>query len=144
MTVEAITEALGGAKVIKARPKTANDLVALTRRGLPAGVLASMVQELKIDRKEVARVVGIPERTWIRRTTSGARLTAAESDRTVRFARVLALTIDTLGDPAKATLWLRTANRALQGHTPFELLDTDAGVQTVETVLGRVAYGLYS
>ena len=143
MTVEAIAHALGGTKVIKARPKTATDLVALTRRGLPAEVLASLVQDLKIDRKAVARVIGIPERTWIRRATTGTRLTPMESDRAVRFARVLALTIDTLGDTAKATQWLQTKNRALQGHTPFELLDTDAGVQTVETVLGRIAYGVY-
>jgi putative toxin-antitoxin system antitoxin component (TIGR02293 family) len=144
MTVAAIAEVLGGSKAIKADVRTAADLVELTRQGIPAGVLPAMVKELSMDRKMVARVVGIPERTWIRRTSSGSRLTPAESDRTIRFARILALAVDTLGDQAKASRWLQTENRALEGRTPFELLDTDAGVQTVETVLGRIAYGIYS
>jgi putative toxin-antitoxin system antitoxin component (TIGR02293 family) len=144
MTVESIAEVMGGHRAIKVRIKTASDLVALTRQGLPAGVLPAMVKDLAMDRKMVARAVGIPERTWIRRTSAGGRLTPTESDRTVRFARVLALAVDTLGDLSKASRWLQTENRALQGRTPFELLDTDAGVQAVETVLGRIAYGVYS
>jgi putative toxin-antitoxin system antitoxin component (TIGR02293 family) len=144
MTVEAITEVLGGSKVIKAAPKTTADLVALTRKGLPASALSALAGDLNMDRKAIGRVLGIPERTWMRRTASGARLTVAESDRTLRFARVLAFAIDVLGTAENASQWLQTANRALLGNTPFELLDTDAGVQTVETVLGRIAYGVYS
>jgi putative toxin-antitoxin system antitoxin component (TIGR02293 family) len=144
MTVEAIAEALGGQKMIKAKIRTSADLVELTRQGIPAEVLPAMVKDLAMDRKMVARAIGIPERTWIRRMTAGARLTPTESDRTIRFARILALAVDTLGDLARASRWLQTSNRTLQGHTPFELLDTDAGVQTVETVLGRIAYGIYS
>jgi putative toxin-antitoxin system antitoxin component (TIGR02293 family) len=44
----------------------------------------------------------------------------------------------------KASRWLQTPNRALEGELPFNLLDTDAGVQSVETVLGRIAFGVYS
>jgi len=30
------------------------------------------------------------------------------------------------------------------GERPFDRLDTDAGAQSVETVLGRIAYGVFS
>jgi len=71
-------------------------------------------------------------------------LTAEESDRSLRLARIVALTTDTLGDSRKAFSWLQTPNRALDGQRPLDLLDTDAGTHSVETVLGRIEYGLYS
>jgi len=144
MTVHTITEALGGKKILKRAVASSAELISITREGLPAGILPNLATELSIDRASVARVVGISGRTLSRRIASNSRLSAEESDRTVRLARVLALAKDTLGDNDKASRWLKTPNRVLEDHTPFELLDTDAGVQSVETVLGRIAYGVYS
>ena len=144
MTVAAIAEVLGGKKVLKKRVGTPAQLMTLIREGLPADILPTIAAELSMDRSAVAKVVGISGRTLSRRLASRSRLSAEESDRMVRLARVLALANDTLGDRTKASRWLQTPNRALQGSTPFELLDTDAGVQSVETILGRIAYGIYS
>ena len=144
MTVTAIADILGGVKVLNKTVGTASDLVRLTREGLPADILPALADGLAIDRKIVAQAVGISERTLSRRLGAKSRLTAVESDRTVRLARVLALASETLGDKANATRWLQTPNRALEGQVPFDLLDTDAGVQSVETILGRIAYGVYS
>jgi len=144
MTVKAIAAVLGGPKTLRKRVGTFPELAAVTRAGLSAEILPALAGELSMDRSQVARMVGIPERTLSRRLSSHSRLSAEESDRTVRLARVLALAKDTLGDMAKASRWLQTPNRALEGDAPFELLDTDAGVQSVETVLGRIAYGVYS
>ena len=144
MTVAAIAEVLGGKKVLKKRIGTPAQLMTLIREGLPADILPTIAAELSMDRSAVAKVVGISGRTLSRRLASRSRLSAEESDRMVRLARVLALANDTLGDRAKASSWLQTPNRALQGSTPFELLDTDAGVQSVETILARIAYGIYS
>jgi uncharacterized protein (DUF2384 family) len=44
----------------------------------------------------------------------------------------------------KASHWLQTSNRGLGGEVPLDLMDTDAGVREVETVLGRIEYGLFS
>ena len=76
--------------------------------------------------------------------TVEARLFSLESARPIRLARVLTLTVETLGEQAKAARWLQTANRALDGKAPLEMLDTDAGVLAVETILGRISYGVYS
>jgi putative toxin-antitoxin system antitoxin component (TIGR02293 family) len=144
MTVTAIAKVLGGNKVLKGKVDTPNDLVRITRRGLPAETLRDIAKELRIDRALVAKVVGIPPRTLSRRLTSRARLSPSESDRLVRLARVIARAKDTFDDLATAAQWLQTVNRALNGQKPIDLLDTDAGVQQVETVLGRIAYGVYS
>jgi putative toxin-antitoxin system antitoxin component (TIGR02293 family) len=144
MTVVAITEALGGKKILRRKVGTSTELVDLVREGLPAETLPWMAEELSLDRSTVARVAGISGRTLSRRLATHSRLSAEESDRMVRIARVLAMADETLGDRPKASRWLQTPNRALEDRTPFELLDTDAGVRSVETVLGRIAYGVYS
>jgi putative toxin-antitoxin system antitoxin component (TIGR02293 family) len=79
-----------------------------------------------------------------RRLQQHARLTAAESDRTVRLAQVFNAAVETLGSEEKATQWLKTPNRVLRGGRPLDQLDTDPGVREVEDVLGRIAYGVYS
>ena len=144
MTVAAIAEVLGGRKVLRKKIGTAAELVSLVREGLPAETLPRMAEELSLDRTTVARVAGISGRTLSRRLAAHARLTSEESDRMVRIARVLAHADEIFEDRAKVSRWLQTPNRALEGKTPFELLDTDAGVHAVDTILGRIAYGIYS
>ena len=71
-------------------------------------------------------------------------MTAAESDRAVRLARVDTHAVEMLGEASTAAGWLNTPNRALGGEKPLDLLDTDVGARMVENVLGRIAYGVYS
>jgi putative toxin-antitoxin system antitoxin component (TIGR02293 family) len=144
MTVAAIAEVLGGRKTLKKQIRSSAELIELTRKGLPAEILLTLAAELSLQRTVVSRILGISERTLSRRVTTHARLTPEESDRTVRLARVLAAAKETLGGMEKASRWLQTPNRALEGQRPFEILDTDAGVHSVETVLGRIGYGVYS
>jgi putative toxin-antitoxin system antitoxin component (TIGR02293 family) len=144
MTIVAISEVLGGRKMLKRRVERDSELRTLTREGLPVDVLTRLAGELGIDSKRLALVVGISERTLSRRLASGGLLTAEESDRTVRLARVVAMAIDTLSTTRKASLWLQSPNLVLEGQMPLDLLDTDTGVRSVETVLGRIAYGIYS
>jgi len=144
MTVAAITDVLGGAKVLKRKVGSDTDLRWMTREGLPVKALPALAGEMSIELKALAKVVGISDRTLSRRLASGARLTAEESDRTMRVARVFARTKDTFGNPVKAAHWLKAPNRVMDGETPLSLLDTDAGVKWVETILGRIDYGIYS
>jgi putative toxin-antitoxin system antitoxin component (TIGR02293 family) len=144
MTVSAIAELLGGRIALGKDIETTAELVELTREGLPADILNTMAGELAIQKVVVAKMLGISERTLSRRIAVNALLTAEESDRMVRLARVLALAKETLGDMEKAGRWLQTSNRALEGDRPFDRLDTDTGVRSVEQVLGRIAYGVYS
>ena len=144
MTVAAITAVLGGRKILKRKVDSDSDLTLITREGLPVDTLTLLAHELSVERKTVARVVGISDRTLSRRLANKERLSAEESDRTVRLARVIAMASDTLGDSHKASSWLQTPNRALDGQCPLDLLDTDTGTRSVETVLMRIEYGIYS
>jgi putative toxin-antitoxin system antitoxin component (TIGR02293 family) len=144
MTVAAITAVLGGQKVLRRKVGSDTDLRAMTRAGLPVSTLSALALEMDVERKVLARVVGISDRTLSRRLANGARLSAEESDRMMRVARVFAMTKDTLGSSEKASRWLQKRNIALGGEVPMDLLDTDMGARSVEEILNRIEYGLYS
>lgn len=142
--IAAIAEFLGGRKVLGKTIKRSDDLTQLVREGLPAGSVTALAGRLDLGNTVLSRKLGIPQRTLTRRLSRRSRLTAAESDRTVRFARVYAGAVEVIGDEEKAAEWLRTPNRALGGEQPMDQLDTDLGARAVEDVLGRISYGVYS
>jgi putative toxin-antitoxin system antitoxin component (TIGR02293 family) len=144
MKTEAIAEVLGGRKVLGKTVKKPDDLAQLVRRGLPASSVTALAEKLDVGNTVLSRKLGIPQRTLTRRLSQRSRLTAAESDRTVRFARMYASAVEMIGDVEKAVQWLRTPNRALGGERPLDQLDTDLGARAVEDILGRIAYGVYS
>ena len=144
METDAIAKVLGGRKVLGKAVKKADDLAQLVRKGLPASSVTALAEKLDMGNNVLSRKLGIPLRTLTRRLSQRSRLTTAESDRTVRFARVYASAVEMIGDEDKAVEWLRTPNRALGGERPFDQLDTDLGAREVEDILGHIAYGVYS
>ena len=111
---------------------------------MPAGSVTALAEKLHVGNNVLSRKLGIPQRTLTRRLSQSSLLTPAESDRTVRIARVYAHAMEMIGDENKAIEWLGTPNRALGGAQPLDQLDTDLGARAVEDILGRIAYGVYS
>lgn len=139
METEAIAEILGGRQVLRRTIKRPDDLVRLTREGLPARSITALAQRLHLGNSLVSRILGIAPRTLTRRLCQGSLLTSAESVRTVRMARVYAHTAEMLGEREKAVDWLCTANRALRGVRPLDQLDTDIGAHIVADILESTA-----
>jgi putative toxin-antitoxin system antitoxin component (TIGR02293 family) len=144
MTSAIIAEVLGGRKVLGRSIKSFAELAEMIRKGLPSGSLMVLGEKLNLKNAALSKNLGIPQRTLTRRLSRHSRLTAAESDRAVRLARVYATAVEMIGDPDKAAKWLQTPNRALGGEVPINQVDTDLGAREVENVLGRIAYGVYS
>jgi putative toxin-antitoxin system antitoxin component (TIGR02293 family) len=103
-----------------------------------------LADTLSMRRAQVAKRLNIPARTLSRRLATKSRLTQDESDRTLRMARVVALANEVLGAEDKASRWMVAPNRALGGKRPFDQLDTELGVRSVEEILYAIAYGMYS
>jgi putative toxin-antitoxin system antitoxin component (TIGR02293 family) len=144
LTSALIAEVLGGKKVLGRSIRNFSELSALIRQGLPSGSLVVLGEKLDLKNATLSKKLGIPQRTFTRRLSRHSRLTAAESDRTVRMARVYVTAVEMIGNAGKVTRWLRTPNRALGGAVPIDELDTDLGAKEVENILGRIAYGVYS
>jgi putative toxin-antitoxin system antitoxin component (TIGR02293 family) len=144
LSIADIIEVLGGRKTFRRPIHNAEELSEQVRSGLPASTVSLLAQKLALHRTQVAERLSIPARTLSRRLSTHARLTHEESDRTLRMARVVALAKEVLGSEEKASRWMSTPNRALGGRRPFDQLDTDPGVRSVEEVIQRIAYGMYS
>lgn len=144
MDTETIAEVLGGRKVLGKAVRKPGDLAQLVRDGLPANSVTALAQRLHLASSVLSRTLRIPQRTLTRRLSQGSSLTPAESDRTVRMARVYSSAVEMIGDRERAVEWLRAPNRALGGERPLDQLDTDMGARMVEDILGRIAYGVYS
>ena len=98
---------------------------------------------LGLSADSISASLSLPKRTLARRKKQ-ARLSADESDRLLRLARVAASAVDVFGDAHNASAWLRKPNRALGNASPLSRMDTDVGVRQVERVLGRIEHGIFS
>lgn len=134
---------LGGTAIFRRKIRTLDDMTEAIRHGMPFPALKTVALLAQLDLLRLAQVLRIPPRTLARRQQQG-RLSPDESDRLTRFARIVARAHEIFDDPDKVARWLQRPNRALHNLAPLELLDTDIGTQTVETILGRLESGVYS
>jgi Protein of unknown function (DUF2384) len=61
-----------------------------------------------------------------------------------RLSSVYQHAVDVLEHSDSAWNWLQRSNPALGDTVPLDLLDTDEGAAQVDTILGRIDYGVYS
>lgn len=140
-----IAERLGGRAALDRTITTEVELADAVEQGLPTRALVHVVEQVgdPLGTQAVYRVVG-NVRTLQRKRATEARLSADESDRLARLARILVRAEAALGTRDKAVRWLQRENRALGGRVPLSLLHSDAGAVVVERILGRIEHGVYS
>ncbi len=95
------------------------------------------------SREELFDLV-VPRRTFARRRQANERLSAEESDRAVRLARLTAMAERVFGDEEKAHRWMRKPSPMLEGATPLALLRSETSAQLVEEALHRIDYGMFA
>lgn len=146
MSIGAIARKLGGKKVLRVDLKSEADLIAAVRKGLPS-------ESLDIVFGSFAKMMGLQAslyqavgsaRTLQRKRAEHSVLSADESDRLARLARMIVRAEQALDDTDKALDWMASPNRALRGERPIDLLDSDAGSLAVERILGRIEHGVSS
>ena len=120
-----------------------SDFIAILRKGLPYKAMEAALDTLRITSADLVRILRIPARTLARRKNTELPLSAAESERFLRFIRILARAEEVLGERDAALTWVRTPNTSLGSVSPEEILDTDIGATAVLDALGRLQQGVY-
>src|SRR5947208_14029029 len=138
-----LVQALGGKGVFKERQATFEAIIDKARTGFPYATLEALATRFEIPQETLTRVLHLPPRMLARRKKA-RRLSAAESDRLLRLARVAARAEDVLGSQERAGAWLRGTVRALGSVRPLDLLVIDIGNQHVERILGCIENGRQS
>jgi putative toxin-antitoxin system antitoxin component (TIGR02293 family) len=129
-----------GAKLGIPAPSSEQDLVDLVTARLPVEAVSVMAGH-GLSADDVHRLI-LPRRTLSHRRARGERLSREESDRAVRVARIVALADLVFGDEITAGRWLRKPKQRFGGHTPMQMLATEAGARLVEEFLYQIDDGL--
>lgn len=114
------------------------------RKGLAYSSFVRFQRNTRLSARAIADLIQIPTRTLTRRKSEG-KLAPEESDRLVRASRIFGRAMELFeGDTEAARAWLTSAQPALGGLAPLELARTDVGANAVESLIGRLEYGIPS
>jgi len=118
-------------------------MVEVLRVGLPVYELDALQASLAVPMEKLVPMLGISKATLHRRKSEG-RLDQAESDRVVRFAKLMGKAVEVMESEENARQWLNSPQFGLGGAVPLEYAETEVGAREVENLLGRIEYGVYS
>lgn len=134
-----IADVLGGKAVLGKDIRTLGELSHVVSAGLPKQALRRTAEHAAASGEAQRLVYSIvPEATYKRRK----RLSSAESERTERLARVIAMAQSVWGEEAEARRWLHAIHPELDSRSPLEMALSELGARQVEELLARLEYGL--
>jgi len=122
---------------------TTSQLIDVIRAGLPVQQLKILQTSLGVPMDRLVPMLGISKATLHRRI-AGGRLGPSESERVVRFARLMGKAVEVMESEDDARQWLTSPQFGLGGAVPLEYAETEVGAREVEDLLGRIEYGVYS
>jgi len=146
-TLTRVVEVLGGPKVLGLKIKGPLDAHELLLRGLPIATLAHTMGSLTMlhNSASLEKAIGVSLRTVQRRKAKPTgRLNKEQSSRIWKFAEILAKATTVFGSRRAAEEWLERPAIGLEQRRPIDLLATAAGIEIVETHLGRLEYCVYT
>jgi len=122
---------------------TPSTLIKVLENGLPVRELDELRDHLDLPMDKLAPMLSMSKATLHRRKASG-RLDVTESDRVVRYARLLGKAASVMESIENGRRWLAAPQVGLGGAVPLEYAQTEFGAREVENLLGRIEYGVYS
>ena len=118
-------------------------VIARIRRGMPMEEFQALAAWLDVPDESLAVLLGISRATLHRRRKNG-HLESPESERIVRFARLLGRATEVFEEEEAAREWLKSPAVAFGGESPLSFADTEVGAREVEALLGRLEHGVFS
>ena len=118
-------------------------MIERVRDGLPFTEFHAMREMLSVTEERLGGWLGMSRATLHRRKKTGV-LDRTESDRLVRYARLLSHATAALGGLDGARSWLVAPAIAFHGECPLDYADTEIGAREVDALLGRLEHGVFS
>ena len=111
--------------------------------GLSFRAVQNLQKALDVPMDKLASVLGISRATLHRRKIQG-KIDKDESEKLVRYQRLLKKAEDVFGGGDSAREWLTSPQAGLGNAVPIDFAKTEIGAREVENLLGRIEYGVYS
>jgi putative toxin-antitoxin system antitoxin component (TIGR02293 family) len=119
------------------------ELVRRIRKGLPFSEAEALRRQLDVPLNELASKLSMSRATLHRRKSAG-RLSPDESDKVMRFSRLLEHATSVFGNLKSGRAWLKFPQYGLGGAIPLDYAETEIGAREVDNLLGQIDYGVYS
>ncbi len=111
--------------------------------GLSFRAVQNLQKALDVPMDKLASVLGMSRATLHRRKIQG-KIDKDESEKLVRYQRLLKKAEDVFGGGDSAREWLTNPQTGLGNAVPLDFAKTEIGAREVENLLGRIEYGVYS
>ena len=134
---------LGGKTFLDKMPGSTLDFVSAGQQGIPKKSVIHLADFLNIPLKEVASLLNISYKTLGRKKPL-ERMDTLSSSLSIEIASTMARGYMVFENAEKFNRWLHKKNKALEGKTPYELLNTPTGINIVNKLLTRIEEGVYT
>ena len=111
--------------------------------GLSFRAVRNLQHALDLPLEKIAAFLGMSRATLHRRKAQG-KIARDESEKLVRYQRLVKKAEEVFGTPKAAREWLIHPQPGLGNARPVEFARTELGAREVENLLGRIEYGVYS
>ena len=130
-------------KTHKMKTTHPTELVRRIQKGLPFSELQALRKQLDLPLDDLASKLSI-SRATLHRRKGGGRLSSEESDKVVRFSRLLEHAANVFGNVERGRAWLKFPQYGLGGAVPLDYAKTEIGAREVDNLLGRIEYSVYT
>jgi putative toxin-antitoxin system antitoxin component (TIGR02293 family) len=117
--------------------------IEIIREGFPTSKVTILADKLGLTKQQLARSIGVDDRTLRNREKRHSPLTAFESERLLRIEKVFAEASRIFHSEERARNWMNRPAYGLGNIKPIDFLDTDIGTQEVLSLLSAIEYGDY-
>lgn len=129
-------------------------LVEAERSGVPGGFLKDLSKRMEIPAGRVFVMLGVPKATAEKKAASGEVLSGSGGQAAIGIAKLLGIAQGIVANSTAADAkgfdsakwlgrWLESAQPALGGRRPGDLVDTPTGIEVVTRLLGAIESGAY-
>jgi putative toxin-antitoxin system antitoxin component (TIGR02293 family) len=119
------------------------DILQLTRDGLPKRILLSLAKKISLTIQELANIMHISERT-LQRYDDNAIIKTEYAEKAIELARLYTRGEEVFGSMDKFKAWMKTPSHIFKGEAPVSLLDTSFGFNMIFKELGRIEHGIFA
>jgi putative toxin-antitoxin system antitoxin component (TIGR02293 family) len=130
-------------KAVTSKAKHPSELIRKIQKGLRFSELETLQNSIDLPFEQLAVKLAISRSTLQRRKAAG-RLSPDESDKVMRFSRLLEHATNVFGDIERARAWLKFPQRGLGGAIPLDYAESEVGAREVDDLLGRIKYSVYT
>lgn len=132
--------------IITNRPEfelTPIEKMEMVGKGISKNALEKLKENTGLDYDQVSQLLSV-SRTTLIGTKGTAKFSSDVSDKILGLANIYSYGYEVFEDCDRFNQWIFRPNKALGGHSPFDIMHNSFGKEEVKNLIGRIDTGIYS